>query len=154
MTTPYSIHPDILLKYKHNQFSHTLGLQLLHAFGGECLVSMPVSDMHLQNVGFVHGGVIATLADVAMGLGASSALTVGMHVLTGDLKISYLNPATLPTLFAVGQMIKQGRTLIFMEGEVYAEGESGKVIIARASATMVIVSREDIELRRQEPKTS
>ncbi|WP_454764022.1 PaaI family thioesterase [Cupriavidus campinensis] len=82
----------------------------------------------------VHGGVIATLIDVA---GAAAAFshadleTVGSGA-TGSLSIQYLAPARSAALRAVADVIRRGKRQVSTDVSVYAEGRDGAVLIARA----------------------
>jgi len=141
------LHPSVQKVYERfsaNHFSRYLGLELLAASEEEVLVGLPVREDHLQNVGFVHGGVLATLADVAMGFAAVARTSTDNHVLTGDLRVSYLNPGTGPYLYVRGYAVKAGRRLVFTEGEVYREEQGVRTLICKASATMVVVAKEDV----------
>jgi len=140
---PYTITPLIAERFAANLFSSHLGIELLHCTNGVAICQLPIVPSLLQNVQFVHGGVLATLADVAMGFAASSAVGEGQHVLTGDLRISYLNPATGPVLVAEGKAIKTGRKIIFTEASIW----QGETLIARASASMVVVPAADVTAR-------
>lgn len=145
------IHPSVQKVYERfsaNHFSRYLGLELISASEEEVVVGLPVREDHLQNVGFVHGGVLATLADVAMGFAAVARTSPDNHVLTGDLRVSYLNPGLGPYLYVRGYAVKAGRRLVFTEGEVYREVEGVKTLVCRASATMVVVAKEDVQGKR------
>ena len=103
-------------------------------------------DAHKQHKGFVHGGVVATVADIVAGFAAVSLVPKDHHVVTVELKVSYLNPGIGEKLFARGWVLKQGRKLNFCEAEVYAvSGEKEPVLIAKASATMATLTPEDIK---------
>jgi uncharacterized protein (TIGR00369 family) len=84
-------------------------------------------------MGYAHGGLIATLADLAAGF-ASVAL-VQAPVVTVELKVSYLNSGIGSQLRAVGWVLKAGRRLHFCEAEVWCD----EVLIAKATATMAVV---------------
>lgn len=145
------LHPSVQKVYERfsaNHFSRYLGLELLAASEEEVLVGLPVREDHLQNVGFVHGGVLATLADVAMGFAAVARTSPENHVLTGDLRVSYLNPGLGPYLYVRGYAVKAGRRLVFTEAEVYREEDGIRTLICKASATMVVVAKEDVSAKR------
>lgn len=59
---------------------------------GYARVEMEVQEQHLNGVDIAHGGVIFTLADLAMGLAAHSH---GRMAVTLSADISFLNPAVL-----------------------------------------------------------
>ena len=103
---------------------------------------MDIDKFHLQQKGLVHGGVIATLADSVMGFAAYTLLPIDQHVVTGELKVSYLNPGAGEKLFAKGWVLKQGKKINFCEAEVYVVKDEKKTLIAKSSSTMVTIFPE------------
>ena len=138
------VSPLVAARFGQNHFSQTLGVQILHAEGGNCLIKLPVQPGHRQNLGFVHGGILATLADIAMGFAASSLQDEHHHVLTGELKISYLNPTLGEEIFAEGTTLKAGRKIVFTEAEVFTLAGDVRKLVAKASSSMVVVSRAEV----------
>lgn len=70
---------------------------LLPCAPGQGRASMPLEARHLNSLGIAHGGVVFTLADVAMSM---AALWHGEVLVTLNLNISYLNPAVRGPLTA------------------------------------------------------
>lgn len=96
---------------------------------------------HRQQLGLVHGGVIATIADVAAGFAGFTLVAANEHTVTAEIKISYFNKAVGSRLRAVGRVVRAGRSLHFCEADVYcidAEGGSG-TLVARATTTMAVI---------------
>ena len=81
-------------RLKNNHFIHHMGLVLDEVDSGEARMSITVESHHLQQNGFMHGGVTATLLDVVTGIAAYTAVPKEKNVVTADLKVSYLNPST------------------------------------------------------------
>lgn len=102
-----------------------------------------LDELHLQQKGLVHGGVIATVADITMGFAAYTVVPEDQHVVTGELKVSYLNPGKGNRLRAKGWVLKQGRKINFCEAEVWCYEAEEAVLIAKASASMVTIFPED-----------
>jgi uncharacterized protein (TIGR00369 family) len=136
---------EIRKRFQENAFSQLLETELLLVSPEEIQIGLLLQPKHLQNVGFAHGGLLATMADVVMGFAAVAKSRDGQHVLTADLRISYLNPGIGPYIWARGFAIKAGRRLVFTEAEIFNSLEK-PVRIAKASATMAIV--EATELKR------
>lgn len=92
-------------------------------------------SMNLITVGdMVHGGVIATLIDVA---GAAAAFSdVDLDVVkggaTGSLSIHYLAPAKSATLRAVADVVRRGKRQVVTEVSVFAERGDEAVLAAKA----------------------
>ncbi len=105
---------------------------------------LQLEEKHKQHKGFAHGGVIATIADIVMGFAAVSLVPKEHHVVTADLRVSYLNPGVGEALFAKGWVLKQGRKLNFCEAEIFSiDGQGQQTLIAKASSTMATIQPHD-----------
>jgi uncharacterized protein (TIGR00369 family) len=117
-----------------------MGLILQDVKQGEATMALSVQQHHLQQNGFTHGGVTATLCDVATGIAAYTVVAEGKNVVTVDLKISYVNPSVSPNLIAVGRVVKSGNFLVFCEGEVMDLQEDGShKLVATCTSIMAAV---------------
>ena len=122
-------------KLVRQHFMHLIGADLTAIAPGRVEAELPLAQQHLQQRGFAHGGLIATLADLVAGFAAVTLVPDDFGVVTSDLKISYLNPGVGQQLKAIGWVLKSGRRLHFCEAEVWCDG----VLIAKASATMAVI---------------
>lgn len=128
-----------------NHFMHYLGFQISTIEAGLIEGSLDLQQHHLQQMGFVHGGVTATVADLVSGFAAFTLVKKGQGMVTVDLRVSYLNPGKGDKLFAKGYVIKPGQKLVFCESEIWVMNGTQQVMTAKASATMAIVNPEDIK---------
>jgi uncharacterized protein (TIGR00369 family) len=112
-------------RLKHNYFIQHMGIELQHLETGLAELNLHVQEHHLQQNGFTHGGVTATLCDVATGIAAYTVVAEGKNVVTVDLKISYLNPSVSKKIRTEGKVVKSGNFLIFCEGRVFDVFEDG-----------------------------
>ncbi|MEK0421157.1 MAG: PaaI family thioesterase [Bacteroidetes bacterium] len=127
-------------RLKNNHFINHMGLVLDDVSKGEANLSLSVKQYHLQQNGFTHGGVTATLCDVATGIAAYTAVAEGKNVVTVDLKISYVNPSVAENVVAIGRVVKSGNFLVFCEGEVFDMLEDGsKKLVATCTSIMAAV---------------
>src|SRR3984957_17204061 len=78
---------------------------------------------HMNNSGIVHGGVICTLLDVAMG--SAARMNAGAPVMTIDMHVMFL-AAVRGVVTAEGRVIRAGRSILFAEAE--ARAESGETV--------------------------
>ena len=122
-------------KLVRQHFMHLIGADLTAIAPGRVEAELTLAQQHLQQRGFAHGGLIATLADLVAGFAAVTLVPDDFGVVTSDLKISYLNPGVGQQLKAIGWVLKSGRRLHFCEAEVWCDG----VLIAKASATMAVL---------------
>ncbi|RZK58597.1 MAG: PaaI family thioesterase [Hymenobacter sp.] len=122
-------------KLERQHFMHLIGADLTRIEPGRIEAELALGQQHQQQRGFAHGGLIATMADLAAGFAALTRVPEGVGVVTADLKISYLNPGVGRRLKAIGWVLKAGRRLHFCEAEVWCDD----VLIAKATATMAVV---------------
>lgn len=118
-------------------FMRTLGAELESIEPGTVTISCAFSEALTQQHGLLHGGVLASLVDVACGYAALSQLPDDREVLTVEFKIHFLKPAKTDRLIAVGQVVQSGRTLTVCDGTVFDSTRTRA--LARMTATMMAV---------------
>jgi uncharacterized protein (TIGR00369 family) len=129
----------ILMHLEKQEFMHHIQFNLYSIEAGKVEGRMDIKEIHKQQAGLVHGGVIATVADIVAGFAAYSLVGVEEKVVTGELKISYLRPAVGEQLLAKGWVLKQGRKINFCEAEVFTVKGEKETLVAKASTSMVII---------------
>lgn len=97
---------------------------------------------HLQQNGFVHAGVQATLADHTAGAAASTLVADGCYVMTVEFKVSLLRSAQGEQLICRAKVLKPGKQFSFVESEVFCVAAGAKRLVAKASATLAIIAAE------------
>ncbi|WP_240047196.1 PaaI family thioesterase [Hymenobacter nivis] len=122
-------------KLLRQHFMHHVGADLTLIAPGRIEAEVVIGEQHKQQRGFVHGGMVATMADLAAGFAAVTLVPDDYGVVTADLRVSYLNPAVGTKLTAIGWVLKSGRRLHFCEAEVWCDGK----LVAKASATMAVI---------------
>ena len=106
-------------------------------------IGLIVAAVHCNSRGFVHGGVIAALADNAMGLSYGMArsrarVDSATHsgAVTVSLALDYAASAKMGQWLQITpRVLKAGRSIGFVDALVTADGD----IVARASATFRLV---------------
>ena len=98
--------------------------------GGRVVVE--AGEEHLNPHGTVHGGVLATMIDVAMG--TAVAAEGGDSPVTVSLTVTYLEPGRPGRLEAVAKVRKRGKRLMVVEAEVVQDGD----VVADALATFSV----------------
>lgn len=117
-----------------------LGLKLVAVDEGSATVEMTASEHMANHSGNVHGGLISTLADSAMGRSLRTIKPGVRRAASFDLKLSFVAAAKIgETLRATGKVVHAGRRTCVTECRV--EGSGGR-LIATASGTFM-VKRED-----------
>jgi uncharacterized protein (TIGR00369 family) len=106
---------------------------------GEARLSLPI-EPHLKNsLGTVHGGVIMSLLDVALCTAARTLHLDSVGVVTIDMSTSFIGAGDGARLVAEARVMKDARTMSFVEGE--AKNEDGS-LVAKAIATVRVRLRE------------
>ena len=111
---------------------------------GYVRMSLKVQPHHTNPHGVMHGGVITTLMDEALGgviasVRGMEAMRVAPHA-TVDMNVSFLAAARPgDELVVEGRVLRLGRTVAFGEAEARRRGDDEP--IARGSFTFVIMNR-------------
>lgn len=129
--------------FQRAPFIADLGMDLESLGSGACITSLKIEPRHLQQNGFVHAGVLAAMADHSAGAAAFTLVGEGSYVLTAEFKVSLLRAARGERLRCQSKVLKPGRRFSFVESEVYCETSGEESLVAKASATMVVVNESD-----------
>ena len=125
--------------FEKAEFIRDLGITITGMESGICKTRLKVLPKHLQQTSVVHAGVVATLADHTAGGAATTLLKEGEYILTAEFKISLLRSATGKELKCVGKVLKPGKTLFFVESEVFDVREDMEVLVGKASVTLAVL---------------
>ena len=106
---------------------------------GTARLSLPV-EPHLRNsLGTVHGGVIMSLLDVALCTAARTLHPESTGVVTIDMSTSFIGGGSGTTLIAEARVLKDGRSMTFVEAE--AKNADGS-LVAKAIGTVRVRKKE------------
>jgi len=119
-------------------FMRTVGAVLESVEPGTVTITCGFAEGLTQQHGLFHGGVVASLVDVACGYAALSVMPADREVLTVEFKINFLKPAQTERVIAVGQVVQAGRTLTVCEGSVFDATRTR--LLARMTTTMMAVA--------------
>ncbi|MBL8294627.1 MAG: PaaI family thioesterase [Bryobacterales bacterium] len=101
-------------------FNRHLGLRVTRVHRDGVTVECPIRHEYLNLHGTLHGGVTATLVDVAAGF-AAIAHGDGAPVATVKMKINYFLPLTGRKVIARAKVLRAGSTLYVCQVEVFNE---------------------------------
>ena len=134
---------DVRASLSRQSFMTLLGAQPVEISPGRVVLEMPNRSDFCQQNGFLHAGVIASIADSACGYAALTLMPPGSDVLSVEFKVNLLAPAVGDRFRAVGTVVRSGRTLTVCSGEVLAltEGRADKQV-ALMQATMIAAPPE------------
>ena len=95
-----------------------LGFRLTTWKEGFSRIEMPVRQDHRNTVGFLHGGVVASLLDIAGAFSGSYGITGESVLITINLNCSFMAPHEGATVIAEGELIRTTNTLIFAQSKL------------------------------------
>ncbi|CRK82771.1 PaaI family thioesterase [Neobacillus massiliamazoniensis] len=114
-------------------FDEFLGFEYKRIDDNNLQLRLPIQDLIVNSAGVVHGGVISSLADVAMSNLIPPNENGIQRVVTVDLNVSFLKPATGSYLIANAQIEKQGKTLIHTECSILNDNQE---LVAKSKAIL------------------
>jgi uncharacterized protein (TIGR00369 family) len=122
-------------------FVKHLGIRVVRQAEGACDTAMAIRPEHLQQDGFVHAGVIATIADHTAGGAAMTLMREDQGVLSIEFKVNMLRPAKGEELICQATVLRGGRTISVTESEVFTRspGADDK-LVAKATVTLAVVA--------------
>lgn len=119
-----------------------IGGQLTRVEPGVIEITLPYRSDLTQQHGYVHAGVITTIADSACGYAAYTLMPPGSDVLAVEFKVNLLRPAKGETFVARAEVIKSGRTLTVVRADVHAFAHNNeRELVAIMQGTMMRLQR-------------
>ena len=135
---------DILHEYfKGDHLAAALNMKIEHVEPGMAVVSMPVSEVHLNSMGAVHGGALFSLADFCFAVASNSHGRAAMAI---NCSISFYKGTTSGVLTArareqhLGNRIagylmeitdESGALVAGMQAQVFRTQETIESIVAK-----------------------
>lgn len=101
-------------------------------------VSFTATEQFLNPAGDVQGGFLAAMLDDTLGPALVATLGVGQWAPTIDLQVQFLRPAKPGKLHGTGRVVRRGREVAFLAGELRSEDG---VVVATATASAIIRSQ-------------
>ena len=102
------------------------------------VIGLRLAKPHTNSRGLIHGGLIASLADNAMGYSCALVMGWTSSLVTISLAVDYAGSAEIGQWLAVeSEVIKAGSTICFAQSLIKADD----VVIARASGTFRVVPK-------------
>src|SRR3982750_3202673 len=103
-------------------FAGRLGAEVVSADDGSARLRFEAGDDHLNPAGTLHGGVLATLVDTAMGQAVRSATGEDDVPATSQLTVTSLRPGTPGQLTVTARVRPRGEHLTVCEADVEQDG--------------------------------
>jgi len=103
----------------------------------KAILSINIEQKHLQHLGYIHGGVISTLADNTGWFVIAPYLNEKQTAMTQEITINYLYPGKADKLTAIGKLIKLGKKTAFVTVELFCNEK----LIATSSSHLAILEK-------------
>ena len=116
-------------------FREYAGLEVESLDDGDARVTLDAGDRHLNPHGTVHGGLLATMVDTAMGAAVATTTEDGEAPVTIEMKVTYLEPGKPGRLVADAHVRKRGRRITIVEAEIVQDDD----VVAHAIATFTTI---------------
>jgi uncharacterized protein (TIGR00369 family) len=118
-----------------------IGGELTRVEPGVIEITLPYRVDLTQQHGYVHAGIITTIADSACGYAAYTLMPPGSDVLAAEFKVNLLRPAKGETFVARAEVVKSGRTLTVVRADVHALTKDARELVAIMQGTMMRLER-------------
>ena len=114
-----------------------IGAELTRVEPGIIEITLPYRADLAQQLGYLHAGIVTTIADSACGYAAYSLMPQGSQVLSVEFKVNLLRPAKGETFSALAEVVKSGKTLTVVRADVFAVDADRRELIATMLGTMI-----------------
>jgi uncharacterized protein (TIGR00369 family) len=100
------------------------------------------SDLTQQH-GYLHAGIVTTIADSACGYAAFSLMPPDSEVMSVEFKVNLLRPANASAFLARAEVIKPGKTLTVVRADVFGVSEQDEnQLVATMQGTMICLRKK------------
>lgn len=129
--------------YARQRVMQAIGASLTRVTPGEVEIVLPFRQDLTQQHGFLHAGIVSTIADSACGYAAYSLMPADAAVLTVEYKVNFLSPAQGDRMIARARVTKPGRTVTVCTCDVFAMKNGQERIVATMLATIMTVRERE-----------
>jgi uncharacterized protein (TIGR00369 family) len=117
-----------------------IGARLSRVEPGVVEINLPYRADLAQQHGYLHAGIVTTIADSACGYAAYSLMPPGSEVLSVEFKVNLLRPAKAQMFVATAEVIKSGKTLTVVRADVVGLTGEHRELVATMVGTMMCLA--------------
>jgi uncharacterized protein (TIGR00369 family) len=132
---------EIRASFAKQTIMDLIGGELTRIEPGVIEITLPYRPDLTQQHGYVHAGVVTTIADSACGYAAYTLMPPDSDVLAVEFKVNLLRPAKGEIFVARAEVIKPGRTLTVVRADVVATDGDTQNLVATMLGTMMRLPR-------------
>jgi uncharacterized protein (TIGR00369 family) len=130
---------EVAASFTQQSIMNLIGASLSLVEPGVVEISLPYRKDLTQQNGYLHAGIVTTIADSACGYAAFTLMPAGSEVLSVEFKLNLLRPAKGETFLSRAEVIKAGKTLTVVRADVFAITENIRTLIATMQGTMICI---------------
>ena len=132
---------EIKQSFANQTIMGLIGASLSRVEPGLVEITLPYRSDLVQQHGYLHAGIVTTIADSACGYAAYSLMPVGSEVLSVEFKVNLLRPAKGEMFLASAEVVKTGKTLTVVRADVFGlDHAEERELIATMLGTMICLS--------------
>ncbi|MCC6364136.1 MAG: PaaI family thioesterase [Bryobacterales bacterium] len=105
-------------------FNRSVGIHITKVHKDGVTIEIPMRDDLLNGAGVLHGGVTATIADVAVGMAIMHHFGGTRQATTVELKINYFRPISAGRVAARSRLLRIGSHLVIGSVDIRDEGKN------------------------------
>jgi uncharacterized protein (TIGR00369 family) len=135
---------DVARNFAQQPIMSLMGARLILVEPGVVEITLPYRADLTQQHGYLHAGVVTTIADSACGYAAFTLMPAGSNVLSVEFKVNLLRPAQGAEFVTRAEVIKAGRTLSVVRADVFGvDGNKERTLVATMLGTMICVYKRE-----------
>lgn len=128
---------EIQRSFNQQTVMSLIGAELTRIEPGIIEITLPYRADLAQQHGYLHAGIVTTIADSACGYAAYSLMPPNSEVLSVEFKVNLLRPAKGEMFSAVAEVVKSGKTLTVVRADVFGIDQDRRDLIATMLGTMI-----------------
>jgi uncharacterized protein (TIGR00369 family) len=132
---------EIRASFARQTIMKLIGAELARVEPGVVEITLPYRADLAQQHGYIHAGIVTTIADSACGYAAYSLMPENSEVLSVEFKVNLLRPAKAERFLARAEVIKPGKTLTVVRADVFGmSGTEDRDLITTMLGTMMCLT--------------
>lgn len=129
---------EVRASFAQQRVMNLIGASLSVVEAGLVEITLPYRADLAQQHGYLHAGIVTTIADSACGYAAYTLMPPGSEVLSVEFKVNLLRPAEGLSFVARAEVVKAGRTLSVARADVFGVyGNDERELVAAMQATII-----------------
>jgi len=132
---------EIRKSFARQTIMELIGAELSRIEPGVTEITLPYRADLAQQHGYLHAGIVTTIADSACGYAAYTLMPPNSEVLSVEFKVNLLRPAKGESFLAAAEVIKAGKTLTVVRADVFGVDHQGeRELVATMLGTMICLA--------------